>query len=215
MGEKPGGVFITFEGGEGAGKTTQLQALRRVLEARGVNATATREPGGTAGAEAIRDLVLGGVVERWSHGVEALLMTAARLDHVERLIAPALAAGGWVLSDRFSDSTRVYQGIAGGLGMARIDALHDLFLPSPRPDLTLLLDLAVTKGLARRAGAGGGSRFEARDTAFHERVRAGFLELAAAEPGRFVVIDAAAPAEAVAARIEAAVLARFADRLAG
>lgn len=215
MGENPGGVFITFEGGEGAGKTTQLQALRRVLEARGVTVTATREPGGTAGAEAIRDLVLGGVVERWSHGVEALLMTAARLDHVERLIAPALAAGGWVLSDRFSDSTRVYQGIAGGLGMARIDALHDLFLPSPRPDLTLLLDLAVTKGLARRAGAGGGSRFEARDTAFHERVRAGFLELAAAEPGRFVVIDAAAPAEAVAARIEAAVLARFADRLAG
>lgn len=215
MGENPGGVFITFEGGEGAGKTTQLQALRRVLEARGVNATATREPGGTAGAEAIRDLVLGGVVERWSHGVEALLMTAARLDHVERLIAPALAAGGWVLSDRFSDSTRVYQGIAGGLGTARIDALHDLFLPSPRPDLTLLLDLPAAQGLARRAGAGGGSRFEARDTAFHERVRAGFLELAAAEPGRFVVIDAAAPAEAVAARIEAAVLARFADRLAG
>jgi dTMP kinase len=142
-------------------------------------------------------------------------MTAARLDHVERLVEPALAAGSWVLSDRFSDSTRVYQGIAGGLGTKRIDDLHDLFLPGARPDLTLLLDLPVSAGLARRAKAGGGSRFEALDTAFHERVRAGFLELAGAEPGRFVVIDATEPAEAVAGRIEATILARFADRLAG
>ncbi len=176
---------------------------------------ATREPGGTPGAEAIRGLVLDGPAERWSHGVEALLMTAARLDHVERLVEPALAAGRWVLSDRFSDSTRVYQGIAGGLGTDRIDALHDLFLPSPRPDLTLLLDLPVAAGLARRARAGGGSRFEALETGFHERVRAGFLELAGAEPGRFAVIDATAPAEAVTALIEATVLARFGDRLAG
>ncbi len=215
MGASGRGVFITFEGGEGAGKTTQLQTLRRALERRGVAVTATREPGGTAGAEAIRELVLDGAVERWSHGVEALLMTAARLDHVERLIAPALAAGQWVLSDRFSDSTRVYQGIAGGLGRARIDALIDLFLPSPRPDLTLLLDLPVEAGLARRAGAGGGSRFEARDRAFHERVRAGFLELATAEPQRFAVIDAAGPGERVGARVEAVVLDRFADRLSG
>ena len=215
MGAPGPGTFITFEGGEGAGKTTQLQALRRALGRLGIAVTATREPGGTAGAEAIRDLVLGGAVERWSHGVEALLMTAARLDHVERLIAPALAAGRWVLSDRFSDSTRVYQGIAGGLGRERIDALMDLFLPRPRPDLTLLLDLPVEAGLARRAGAGGGSRFEARDLAFHERVRTGFLELAAAEPARFVVIDAAEPEERVGARIERVVLDRFADRLPG
>lgn len=176
---------------------------------------ATREPGGTPGAEAIRGLVLDGPAERWSHGVEALLMTAARLDHVDRLIEPALAAGRWVLSDRFSDSTRVYQGIAGGLGINCIDALHDLFLPSPRPDLTLLLDLPVAAGLARRARAGGGSRFEALETGFHERVRAGFLELAGAEPGRFAVIDATATAEAVTARIEATIVTRFADRLAG
>lgn len=141
-------------------------------------------------------------------------MTAARLDHVERLVEPALASGSWVLSDRFSDSTRVYQGIAGGLGTDRIDALHDLFLPTPRPDLTLLFDLPVAAGLARRAKAGGGSRFEALDTGFHERVRVGFLELAGAEPERFAVIDAAEPAETVAGRIEAAVLARFAARLA-
>jgi len=173
----------------------------------------TREPGGTPGAEAIRDLVLDGPAEAWSGGVEALLMTAARLDHVERLIAPALAAGKWVLSDRFADSTRVYQGIAGGIGVACIDALHDLFLATARPDLTILLDLPVEAGLARRAAAGGGSRFEAKGRAFHQHVRQGFLTLAEAAPERFLVVDAIAAPETVTATIRQALAARFADRL--
>jgi dTMP kinase len=173
----------------------------------------TREPGGTPGAEAIRALVLDGPVEAWSGGVEALLMTAARLDHVERLIAPALAAGKWVLSDRFADSTRVYQGIAGGIGLRRIDDLHDLFLDAARPDLTILLDLPVEAGLARRAAAGGGSRFEAKGKAFHEHVRQGFLVLAEAAPERFLVVDATAAPESVSATVERALVARFADRL--
>jgi dTMP kinase len=158
--------------------------------------------------------VLGGAVERWSGGVETLLMTAARLDHVERLIAPTLAAGKWVLSDRFADSTRVYQGIAGDVGLARIEALHALFLEAARPDLTILLDLPVEQGLARRTEAGGGSRFEAKGHAFHERVRAGFLELAQAAPERFLVVDASGSAEAVAAAIETAASSRLAAWLA-
>lgn len=140
-------------------------------------------------------------------------MTAARLDHVERLIAPALEAGRWVLSDRFADSTRVYQGIAGGIGLERIDALHDLFLEAARPDLTILLDLSVEAGLARRTAAGGGSRFEAKGEAFHERVRRGFLALAAAAPDRFLVVDATVSPETVTATIRRALGARFADRL--
>ncbi len=141
-------------------------------------------------------------------------MTAARLDHVERLIAPALAAGRWVLCDRFADSTRVYQGIAGAVGLETIDRLHDLFLASVRPDLTILLDLPVAMGLARRQGAGGGSRFEAKGLDFHERVRAGFLELAARTPERFLVVDAAAPAEQVALAVQNGLFQRLAARLA-
>lgn len=209
------GVFITVEGGEGAGKTTQIRALASWLESRGIVTVTTREPGGTPGAEAIRALVLGGAVDAWSGGVEALLMTAARLDHVERLIAPALAAGKWVLSDRFADSTRVYQGVAGGIGLARIDALHDLFLDAWHPDLTILLDLPVEAGLARRASAGGGSRFEAKGPDFHEQVRRGFLALAEVAPDRFLVVDATAPPDQVTAAIESALCARFAERLGG
>lgn len=183
------------------------------LESRGIRAVTTREPGGTPGAEAIRALVLGGAVDAWSGGVEALLMTAARLDHVERLIAPALASGSWVLSDRFADSTRVYQGIAGGIGLERIDALHDLFLAAARPDLTILLDLPVEAGLARRSAAGGGSRFEAKGEDFHQRVRQGFLALAEAAPGRFLVVDATVSPAQVTATIRRALGARFAARL--
>ena len=206
------GVFITFEGGEGAGKTTQLRALADWLGRAGVSLVTTREPGGTPGAEAIRDLVLNGAVDAWSGGVEALLMTAARLDHVERLIAPALEAGSWVISDRFADSTRVYQGIAGGIGLERIDALHALFLASARPDLTILLDLPVDAGLGRRAEAGGGSRFEAKGRGFHDLVRAGFQALAEAAPERFFVVDATAAPAVVAATIEAGIRERFVDR---
>lgn len=207
------GAFITFEGGEGAGKSTQLRALAAHLRSVSVDPVHTREPGGTIGAEAIRALVLDGTVERWSSAVEALLMTAARLDHIERLIAPSLAAGRWVLSDRFADSTRVYQGIAGKTGLERIDALHDLFLATACPDLTFVLDLPVDVGLGRREAAGGGSRFEAKGKPFHEQVRAGFLELARRSPERFAVIDATAPPEIVAARIAAVTLERLASRL--
>lgn len=140
-------------------------------------------------------------------------MTAARLDHVERLIAPALAAGSWVLSDRFADSTRVYQGLAGSVGLARIDALHTLFLDTARPDLTILLDLPVEVGLERRAAAGGGSRFEAKGLDFHERVRAGFLDLARQSPERFLVIDATAAPAVVGERLESGLRERLAHRL--
>lgn len=197
--------FITFEGGEGAGKSTQLPRLAAMLRKLGKRVVTTREPGGTEGAERIRDLAVAGDVDRWSPLAELLLMTAARVDHVERVIAPALEQGAWVLCDRFIDSTRVYQGIAGGLGQDRIDALHDLLLPQPRPDLTILLDLPVEIAAARRAEAGGGGRFEAKGRAFHERVRTGFLDLARSEPKRFVVVDARDGAEAVALAVAAAV----------
>lgn len=157
--------------------------------------------------------MIDGPVERWSGGVEALLMLAARLDHVERLIEPALSAGCWVLCDRFIDSTRVYQGIAGGIGLERIDRLHALFLADVLPDLTILLDLPVEEGLRRRRAEGGGGRFEAKGLAFHERVRQGFLDLARMAPERFLVVDAALAPEAVAGAIGRAVADRFADRL--
>lgn len=206
-------AFVTFEGGEGAGKSTQQRLLADRLAAAGVDLVRTREPGGTPGAEAIRGLVLDGASDAWSVGVETLLMTAARLDHVERLLAPALAAGRWVISDRFVDSTRVYQGVAGGLGVERVDALHALFLDSFRPDLTILLDLPVEHGLERRRAAGGATRFEAKGAAFHERVRQGFLELARAEPARFVVVDATRPVERIAEAVRAALLERLGARL--
>nr|WP_240476739.1 dTMP kinase [Geminicoccus roseus] len=199
--------FITFEGGEGVGKSTQLPRLAQMLRARGHDVVTTREPGGTEGAERIRDLAVAGDVDRWSPLTELLLMTAARVDHVERVVLPALQRGAVVLCDRFIDSTRVYQGIAGGLGQARIDALHDLLLPEPRPVLTLVLDLPVEQAAARRAAAGGGGRFEAKGRAFHEQVRAGFLAIARQEPGRVRVVDAAAEPGAVATAIAGHVLA--------
>ena len=197
----PVSCFITFEGGEGAGKSSQLPRLARRLAARGHRVVTTREPGGTEGAERIRDLAVAGAADRWSPRTELLLMTAARTDHVERVIMPALKAGAFVLCDRFLDSTRVYQGLAGGLGIELVDRLHDLLLPEPRPDLTLLLDLPVPVAAARRAAAGGGGRFEAKGTAFHEKVRVGFLAIARAEPARVAVIDASLTPDEVAERI--------------
>jgi dTMP kinase len=203
------GRLITFEGGEGAGKTTQIGHLARALRAAGLDPLTTREPGGTEGAEAIRQLLLAGAVDRWTPLGEALLHMAARQDHLARLVAPALAAGRWVLCDRFADSTRVYQGIAGGLGLERVDRLHREAFGEWRPDLTLVLDLPVEVGLARRRAARGGNRYERRDTGFHEQVREGFLRIAAAEPGRCVVIDAAAAEAEVAHAIQAVVAARL------
>jgi dTMP kinase len=209
------GRLITFEGGEGAGKSTQIKHLEAALAAACLPVVATREPGGTPGAEAIRSLLLDGAPERWFPLTETLMLLAARHDHVVRVIEPALAAGRWVLCDRFIDSTRVYQGLAGALGLALIDQLHRTVLGEFRPDLTLILDLAAPTGLARRQAGAGANRFERMDPDYHERVRAGFLAIARAEPERCTVIDGTPSATVVAGRIRAAVQARFGLDLAG
>lgn len=203
------GRFITIEGGEGAGKSTQIGRLRDALERLGHEVVVTREPGGSAGAEEIRKLLLGGGVERWDAVTEALLVYAARRDHLVRNVWPALARGDWVISDRFEDSTRAYQG-AGGLDAAAIEQLGAVARGEFRPDLTLILDLPVALGRARAAARRGPSdRFEDRGDAFHEQVRAIFLATAAAEPDRCAVIDAAQDIEAVAAAIAATVAVRL------
>ena len=195
------GWLITFEGGEGVGKSTQIKAIAATLTRAGVDVVTTREPGGTPGAEAIRSLVTEGSADRWSPLTETLLFLAARQDHVERLIQPALAEGRWVLCDRFIESTRVYQGIAGTLGLELIDRLHRTLFEKIRPDLTLLLDMPVEAGLARRQAAGEGNRFEQKVQDFHHAVRDGFRDLAEGEPERFAVIDAAPSPETVTASI--------------
>jgi dTMP kinase len=205
------GRFITFEGGEGAGKSTQLKRLAARLQASGREVVATREPGGSPGAEGIRELVLKGNADRWSPVTETLLMYAARRDHVERVIRPALARGAWVVCDRFADSTRAYQGAAGGTDPGLIAALETYILEGTRPDLTLIFDLPVEVGLERaHVRAGTEMRFESKGQAFHERLREGFLAIAKAEPGRCVVIDATGDPETVEARVWAAVTARVA-----
>ncbi len=201
------GRFITLEGGEGAGKSTQIGLLADWLAGRGCQVVQTREPGGSQGAEDVRRLLVEGEPGRWLPWSETLLFFAARYDHAERLIKPALAAGSWVVSDRFADSTMAYQGAAGGVAAADIAQLYRLVLGDFAPDLTLILDVPVETGLARaglRDGRNGG-RFERMDVAFHHRVRDGFRKIAAAEPDRCVIIDADADREAVAARIRDAV----------
>jgi dTMP kinase len=203
------GRFITIEGGEGAGKSTQIARLRDVLEARGHKVVVTREPGGSTGAEEIRKLLMGGSIDRWDTVTEALLVYAARRDHLVRTVWPALARGEWVISDRYEDSTRAYQG-AGGLDAAAIEQVGAVARGEFRPDLTLILDLSVTLGRARAAKRRGpGDRFEDRGDAFHERVRAIFLATAAAEPDRCAVIDASADVDAVTRAISAAVSVRL------
>lgn len=209
------GRFITFEGGEGAGKSTQVRRLVARLKSRGLDVVATREPGGSAGAEAIRNLVLTGAADRWSPITETLLMYGARRDHIERTIAPALARGAWVVCDRFADSTRAYQGGAGGVDAALIAALELHVLENAHPDLTLVFDLPVEVGLARaevHAKAAGHSetRFESKGIAFHERLRAAFTAIAAAEPDRCAVIDASGNMDVVEARVWEAVETRLA-----
>ncbi len=206
----PRGRFITFEGGEGAGKSTQLKLLRASLEADGHAVVATREPGGSPGAEEIRTLVLGGGVGRWDTVTEALLFHAARRDHVERLIRPALERGQWVLCDRFEDSSLAYQASGGGLARSDLEALGRLVRGDLQPDLTLILDLPIALGRARAASRNQGTdRFEARDDGFHERVRSAFLEIAAAEPFRCAVIDASRSIDEMALAIRESVAARF------
>jgi dTMP kinase len=205
------GVFITFEGGEGAGKTTQLRRLADRLAAAGREVLATREPGGSPGAEAIRALLVTGEVDRWSPVTETLLINAARRDHVERVIGPAVARGAAVLCDRFADSTRAYQGAGGGAPAELIAGLEGAVLGDLRPDLTLILDLPAETGLARAMGRGGAeARFEAKGLAFHERLRAAFLDIARREPERCAVIDAGQDEAAV----ETAIWAHIARRIA-
>jgi dTMP kinase len=203
------GRLITFEGGDGAGKSTQIEHLAGALRAAKVDVLATREPGGTPGAELIRQLLVEGPPDRWLPLTEALLLQAARHDHVVRRIAPALAAGRWVLCDRFMDSTRVYQGVAGGVGEAVVDRLHATVFGDLRPDLTVILDVPVTTGLERRRDATGCQRFEQMAEDFHERVREGFLALARTEPERCALVDATRPIEAVAAEVRDLVGRRF------
>jgi dTMP kinase len=202
------GRLVTFEGGEGAGKSTQIERLAAALRAAGSDPLVTREPGGTPGAERIRQLLVEGPPDRWLPLSEALLLLAARHDHVVRRIAPALADGRWVLCDRFMDSTRVYQGVAGAVGEAVIDRLHATVLGDLRPDLTVILDVPVAMGLGRQ-GAARRQRYEQMTKAFHERVREGFLALARAEPKRCVVVDATRPVDRVADEVRDLVARRF------
>ena len=192
------GRFITIEGGEGAGKTTQVGLLVAALKRAGIPARATREPGGSPGAEAIRGLLLEGDGERWGAVGEALLLVAARSDHVARLIAPSLAKGIWVVSDRFADSTLAYQGYGRGLALEDLAALHRFALGSFASDLTVILDLPAETGLARAAARSNvDDRFERLDRAFHERLRQGFRQIAAANSARCVLIDGSADPQTV------------------
>ena len=201
------GRFISLEGGEGVGKSTQLRALAAALRARGHDVIETREPGGSAGAEAIRALLLDGDAGRWTPGAEALLFAAARADHVAKTIRPALDAGQWVLSDRFLDSSLAYQGGADGIGEAVIRQLHQVGSDGLMPDRTLLLALPEAEAAARAAARDrdGADRFGARDAAYHRRVAAAFAALAAADPARCHVVDASGAADDVTARLLAAV----------
>lgn len=201
------GRFISLEGGEGAGKSTQVRALAAALRARGLEVVETREPGGSVGAEAIRSLILTGDADRWGPRAEALLFAAARSDHVERLIRPALARGAWVLSDRFIDSSRAYQSGASGLADADIMALHAVGSEGLLPDRTLVLMLDEAVAAARAAARDGDrpDRIGGRDAAFHARVAEAFRGYAAAEPARFRLVDSGLPPQSVTAALIAAI----------
>ncbi len=193
--------FITFEGIDGSGKSTQARLLHAALTARGTPAVLTREPGGSPGADEIRRLVLEGDPDRWSAETEILLFTAARRDHLERLIEPSLAAGTTVICDRFADSTRMYQGLSRGNLRPKVDALHDLMI-GREPDLTFLIDMDPATGLSRAKGRRGHEeRFEDFGEDLQRRMRAGFLALAREFSHRFVVIDGDRPVDTVAADI--------------
>ena len=195
------GRFITFEGGEGAGKSSNVQLTATFLRERGVEVVVTREPGGTPLAEDIRNLLLAPRDEVMQADTELLLMFAARAQHVGALIRPALARGAWVLSDRFVDASYAYQGGGRGLSMTRIAELENLVLADLRPDLTLLFDVPVEVGLARAGKRGDLDRIEREDMAFFQRIRDTYLSRAAAEPARFQVLDAVAPLEQVQAQL--------------
>ena len=208
------GIFITFEGGEGAGKSTQIRNLAAVLREIGREVLVTREPGGSPGAEAVRHVILSGAAEPFGPTMEALLFAAARSDHVEQVIRPAVESGKIVLSDRFMDSTRVYQGVTGDLDPVFVKALERVAINGMRPDLTIILDLDPEEGLRRAASRRGdetADRFEKETIEIHRRRRQAFLDIARAEPERCVVIDAGQPSDEVAAAIADAVYGRLID----
>mgnify|MGYP001343150122 FL=1 len=195
------GRFITLEGGEGAGKSSQIQVVKDYLEARGIDVIVTREPGGTPVGQEIRNLLVSGDKDKWSPLSETLLILADRAAHLERVIRPALADGKYVVCDRFFDSTRAYQGIAGGLGLEIIHNLQQPVLGTTLPDVTLLLDIDPEKGLSRAQERGGDLRFESKTLAYHQTLRQAFLDFAKQEPERMVVIDADRDIEAVSTDI--------------
>jgi dTMP kinase len=198
------GRFITFEGGEGTGKSTHAARLAERLKAFGVGVHLTREPGGSLGAEIIRYVILSGVAKPLGPETEAVLFAAARNDHLDTVIRPALERGVWVICDRFADSTRVYQGVAGDVDARSIRALERIVVGDTKPDVTFVLDVPAQLGMqraARRRGADGADRFEDEALTFHEKLRDGFLMLAANEPERCVLIDATAPKDEVAEQI--------------
>ena len=206
------GRFITFEGGEGSGKSTQVATLLKRLTSLGLTVMATREPGGSPGAEAVRHVLLSGAAKPLGAHAEAILFAAARADHLSQTIRPALERGKWVISDRFADSTRVYQGVLSNVDARIIARLERLTVGETRPDLTLVLDVPAEIGLdraARRRGNGAGDRFEAEALDFHKKLREAYLDLAGREPDRCAVIDAAATPDTVADAIWAVVNARL------
>jgi len=202
--------FITLEGGEGAGKSTQAKRLATALDARGIRVCLTREPGGSPGAEQIRKLLVEGEPGRWDALTETLLLFAARADHLAQTIRPELKAGRWVVCDRFTDSTYAYQGAGRGMDKAAIKGIDLAATAGMKPDLTIILDLPVEQGLSRAGHRGGGeARFEGFERDFHQRLREYFVALAAREPERCVLIDGSATPDAVAAQIWDAVMGRY------
>ena len=204
------GRFINFEGGEGAGKSTQIQLLADYLKEEGKTVLITREPGGSDGAEAIRQLLVTGDVNRWDGVTETMLVFAGRRDHYERVIKPALKSGTYVLCDRFADSSYAYQGAGQGVDEAVLDQLYRLACDDFRPDLTLILDMPVAVGIERAMARGGDEqRFENMAMDFHERVRQGFLKIAQTHPERCVVINAEQSIKSMATDIQCTVMERF------
>lgn len=198
------GLFVTFEGGEGAGKSTQLRLLAESLRSLGHEVLTTREPGGSVGAEAVRHVLLSGAAEAFGVRMEAILFAAARSDHVEEVIRPALSRGTIVLCDRFMDSSRVYQGITGNLEPAFVETLERVAINGVVPDRTVIFDLPATIGLdraQRRAGDDSPDRFEKEELETHEKRREAFLDIAKADPDRCRIIDATQSAEAIAAEV--------------
>ncbi len=200
------GIFVTFEGGEGTGKSTQLKILADSLSAQGRHVVQTREPGGTPEAEALRALLVIGDTDRWTAEAEALLNYAARNSHLQKIVRPALKSGHAVLCDRFMDSTRAYQGYAGGCDMDLLDALETSIVGDTRPNLTFIFDLDPKEGLARTKARGDGSedRYERKGIEFHQALRRGFHKIAEGEPGRCRIIDATGSVEKVAERVREA-----------